>query len=114
MLDLHHGEFPQALPGSRVVGLSEPVSGRTVLLGLSGPDALAEGGALPEVSEAYGSDQNPQSVSVQEVLAPSVGHGRDDVSQEPDSVAKVVLGDLLDGELVQGDFHAEPAEAFGD
>ena len=49
-----------------------------------------------------------------ELPATDLGDGRDRVSQEPDPLTEVVLGDLYDGDVLEGDLDAQSPEACGD
>ena len=105
----------EALPRDEPAGLSESISYRRGLLGLRGEHALAEGMAVPAMPQGQNVlETQHQAFRLFELRATDLGDGRDRVSQEPDPFAEVVLGDLPDGNVLEGDLDAQSPEACGD
>ena len=115
MVDLAHARSEtQTVRGVEPDGIPGSVSEREHLLGALGQVALAGEKTLPGMPRgAVGPSQDTQALRVPEVLETSIGECRDDVSQEPDSVAEVVLGDLLHGDVQERSLGITSSAAVG-
>ena len=85
------------------------------MLGLRGENALAEGVALfplPPGKDVLEAEY--EAFCLFGLRTAEVGDGGYDLSQEPDSLAEVVLDDLFDGDDPEGGLDARSPKAVGD
>ena len=85
------------------------------MLGLRGENALAEGVALSPLPPSEDVlEAEYEAFCLFGLRTAGVGDGGYDLSQEPDSLAEVVLDDLSHGDHPKGDVDARSPKAVGD
>ena len=104
----------EALPRFELADVPKSISHGTGVLGLSDQDALAQGISVPEMPQNENVVQpEPTTFRMRNLRTSNVRDGGHDFPQKPYSFEEVVLGDLLNGDLLQRHLHAQPPEASG-